>query len=195
MTRDADATRARLLSAARQEFSEYGIAGARVERIAVQAGSSKAQIYNYFGNKEQLFDAVFASIVDQVLSEIPLDVDDLPGYAARLSEGYDQHPDVLRLVTWQRLERSGELPLAVAVESTRAKVEQIASAQADGRVSSRYPAGVLLTAILHVAAMWATTSPEVISAVRRPSADARRRIVEQIVRDLLDRDLEPTRVD
>jgi AcrR family transcriptional regulator len=186
MVRDANATRERLVSAARREFAEYGIAGARVERIAAEAGSNKAQIYHYFGSKDQLFDAVFARIVDQIVSEIPIDVDDLPGYAARLSRAYDQYPDVLRLVTWQRLERSSEPPLRAAVDATKAKIEEIDRAQADGRLSSRYPATVLLTAILHIAAMWATPSPEVISAARRPSADAQRRIVEQIVRDLLD---------
>src|SRR5215469_16111855 len=116
VTRDADATRARLLTAARREFAAFGIAGARVDRIAAESGSNKAQIYHYFGSKDQLFDAVFAAMVDEVVREIPLDADDLPGYAARLAEGYEQHPDALRLVTWQRLERSTEPPPAVAVK-------------------------------------------------------------------------------
>jgi AcrR family transcriptional regulator len=185
MTRDADATRARLLKAARREFAEYGIAGARVDRIAADADSNKAQIYHYFGSKDQLFDAVFASVVEQVVSEIPIDVDDLPGYAARLAQGYERHPEVMRLATWQRLERSGELPLAAAVEATKTKIDLIAQAQADGRVSSRYPADVLLTALLHVSAMWSVTNPEVVSASKPLSADTRQRVVMQIVRDLL----------
>ena len=56
--RDAQATRRRLLDAACAEFAQYGMAGARVERIAEAAGSNKAQIYHYFGGKAQLFDAV-----------------------------------------------------------------------------------------------------------------------------------------
>jgi AcrR family transcriptional regulator len=182
--RNADATRARLLSAARREFAAFGIAGARVDRIAAEAASNKAQIYHYFGSKEQLFDAVFAAVVDEVVRELPLDASDLPGYAARLAEHYEQHPDVLRLVTWQRLERSTE-PQAVAVKASKAKIPEIAQAQTDGRLSDRYPADVLLHAVMHVASLWAATSPDMAWARKLPSAAARRRIVEQMVRDLL----------
>ena len=185
MVRDADATRARLLAAARREFATFGIAGARVDRIAAEAASNKAQIYHYFGNKEQLFDAVFAAVVDEVVRENPLDVADLPGRAARLAEIYEQHPDVLRLVTWQRLERSSDPLPALAVKAGQAKIADIAQAQADGRLSDRYPADVLLHAVLHIAALWAATSPDVASACKPPPAAARRRIVTQTVRDLL----------
>ena len=185
MIRDADATRARLLAAARREFAAFGIAGARVDRIAADAASNKAQIYHYYGSKEHLFDAVFAAVVDEVVREIPLDADDLPGYAARLAEGYDRHPDVLRLATWQRLERSTEPPPAIAVKASKAVIAEIAQAQADGRLSGRYPADVLLHAVLHIAALWATTSPAIPWAQKPPSPAARRRIVTQMVRDLL----------
>jgi len=182
--RDADATRARLLAAARREFAAFGIAGARVDRIAAEAASNKAQIYHYFGSKEQLFDAVFAAVVDELVHELPLDVDDLPGYAARLSEHYEQHPDMLRLVTWQRLERSTE-PQPVAVKASRAKIPEIAQAQADDRLSDRYPADVLLHAVMHIASLWSATSPDMSWARKLPSAAARRRIVAQMVRDML----------
>ncbi|MEU2358647.1 TetR family transcriptional regulator [Streptomyces misionensis] len=185
MIRDADATRARLLAAARAEFAAHGIAGARVDRIAAKAGSNKAQIYHYFTSKEGLFDAVFASIVEEVLREAPLDPDDLPGYAVKLAEGYERHPDILRLVTWQRLERGDQPPSEAAIAVTERKVSQIAQAQQEGRVSSRYPADILLTAILHTAAMWTSTSPESASAGQPPSAAARRRYIAQIVTDLI----------
>ena len=184
MARDADATRARLLAAARREFAAFGIAGARVDRIAAEAASNKAQIYHYFGSKEQLFDAVFAALVDEVVRELPLEVHDLPGYAARLTEHYEQHPDVLRLVTWQRLERSTE-PQAEAIKAAKAKIPEIARAQADGRLSDRYPADVLLHAVMHIASLWAATSPDMAWTRKLPSAVARRRIIEQMVRDLL----------
>ncbi|MFD6108194.1 TetR/AcrR family transcriptional regulator, partial [Nocardia salmonicida] len=53
----ADATKARILQAATDEFATYGIAGARVDRIAKTAGANKNLIYIYFGGKDQLFDA------------------------------------------------------------------------------------------------------------------------------------------
>jgi len=185
MIRDADATRQRLLDAARAEFSANGIAGARVDRIAASAQSNKAQIYHYFGSKDDLFDAVFASVVEQVLSEIPLDASDLPGYAARLARGYDQHPDVMRLATWQRLERAGDPPLKIAVESNRAKIAEIARAQEGGAISSRYPAGVILALVLHLAALWGTVQPELAAAAELPPAAERYTLVAGAVRDLL----------
>ena len=38
MPPDASATKARLLQAATEEFTAYGMAGARVDRIAARAG-------------------------------------------------------------------------------------------------------------------------------------------------------------
>lgn len=183
--RDAAATRARLLSAARREFADFGVAGARVDRIAAEAASNKAQIYYYFGSKEKLFDAVIATVVDEVVREIPLDVDDLPGTAARLAEGYDRHPDAVRLMAWQRLQRGTEPQSAVGAKASTAYIAQIAQAQADGRLGDRYPADVLLYAVVHIATLWASTSPGIAWARKPPSAADRRRIIEQMVRDLL----------
>ncbi len=44
MVRDAEATKKRLLDAAAAEFAEFGIAGARVDRIALAAKANKSMI-------------------------------------------------------------------------------------------------------------------------------------------------------
>ena len=51
-------TRQKILDAARSEFAAYGKAGARVDRIARQAGINKAMIYYHFQSKENLYMAV-----------------------------------------------------------------------------------------------------------------------------------------
>lgn len=56
--RDATATRARILNAARSAFAREGFAGARVEQIARHAGTNVQMIYRYFGDKEGLYRAV-----------------------------------------------------------------------------------------------------------------------------------------
>ena len=56
--RDPGRTQAAILSAATQEFSRFGLGGARVDRIAVRAKTNKRMLYYYFGNKETLFLAV-----------------------------------------------------------------------------------------------------------------------------------------
>src|SRR5215218_7831984 len=57
-TRDADATRKRILKAAKREFARLGLGGARVDDIAERAQANKRMIYHYFGGKEDLFTAV-----------------------------------------------------------------------------------------------------------------------------------------
>ena len=57
-TRDADATKARILEAAKAEFARLGLGGARVDEIADKARANKRMIYHYFGSKEDLFTAV-----------------------------------------------------------------------------------------------------------------------------------------
>jgi AcrR family transcriptional regulator len=162
MPRDAEATRARLVEAAIKEFAEFGIAGGRVDRIATQAGANKAQIYHYFGSKDQMFDAAFAEIAGRVVAEAPFDVHDLPGYAANLAALYQEHPEILRMATWQRLERSADVTNPLAEGSIRNKVKAIRAAQADGILAVRYPPEVLLALVLNIAATWAAASPEVL---------------------------------
>jgi AcrR family transcriptional regulator len=56
--RDADATKARILEAAKKEFARLGLGGARVDQIAEEAQANKRMIYHYFGSKEDLFQYV-----------------------------------------------------------------------------------------------------------------------------------------
>lgn len=60
-TRDADATRAALLSAATEAFADVGYAGARVDEIAERAHVNKRMIYEYFGDKHGLYREVLTS--------------------------------------------------------------------------------------------------------------------------------------
>jgi AcrR family transcriptional regulator len=54
-TRDPEATRARILAAAKLEFAKNGLGGARIDVIAERAQANKRMLYHYFGNKEALF--------------------------------------------------------------------------------------------------------------------------------------------
>ena len=51
-------SRAAILHAAAQEFARHGIAGARTDEIAREAGVNKALLYYYFKDKETLYSAV-----------------------------------------------------------------------------------------------------------------------------------------
>ena len=96
MPGDAQATQQRLIAAATAEFAAHGLAGARVDRIAAAAAANKAQIYHYFGSKDQLFDAIFRKLVVDTTRAVPMDPLDLPGYAGRLFDSYEHQPDLRR---------------------------------------------------------------------------------------------------
>lgn len=55
MHRNAEKTRANILSVARDEFVERGFSGARVDDIAARTRTSKRMIYYYFTNKDGLY--------------------------------------------------------------------------------------------------------------------------------------------
>lgn len=61
-------TRARLVEAAKEIFSENGFLEARISDIAERAGLSHGAFYHYFDSKEEIFREVFEA-VDQELSE------------------------------------------------------------------------------------------------------------------------------
>ena len=82
-TRDPEATRERILSAAREEFATLGLGGARIDAIAEAAGANKQMIYHYFGSKDLLFSAALEAEYAQFrAAEEALDLDALDPIAA-----------------------------------------------------------------------------------------------------------------
>ncbi|WP_326724999.1 TetR family transcriptional regulator [Streptomyces sp. NBC_00243] len=152
MPRDSSATKARLLDAAFNEFAAYGIAGARVDRIAEAAEANKRLIYAYFGNKEQLFDEVLQRAMTAGAESVPFDVDDLPGYAAAIFDHLVARPALMRLRLWKLLER----PAATGLEpdAFRLKAAEVAAAQQRGEVAREMVPADLLTMILAAAQAW-----------------------------------------
>ncbi len=70
---DTRNTRDRILVAAADEFARYGLAGARVDRMAARAGINKAMIYYHFSSKE----ALYQSIIDAQLARVTDSVSDV----------------------------------------------------------------------------------------------------------------------
>jgi AcrR family transcriptional regulator len=66
-----EATRARLLAAAADEFARAGFERASVDAISVAAGYAKGTIYNYFRSKEELFLAVVEEALAQATAAGP----------------------------------------------------------------------------------------------------------------------------
>jgi len=167
----SERTRERILTAATEEFAAYGIAGGRVDRIANTAKANKSQIYDYFGNKEQLFQAVLKRHLSDVYQTVHFNAADLPGYAAGLFDFAMDHPHLMRLVMWNGLEQRPKWPLD-DTSSLDAQVEEIRSAQSEGRIANRYSPDFLLTLIITLASAWTAANPFGMSIT--PDAQERR---------------------
>ena len=154
----ADATKERILEAAMAEFSAYGVAGARVDRIARTAGCNKNLIYVYFENKETLFTTVLEKHLSRVYSDMVATPADLAGQAGRVFDFAMANPDLMRLMAWSNLEEQATEPAARAAVQN-AKVAGIAAAQADGKVNPDLPADFLLTAVMTLATAYTAANP------------------------------------
>jgi AcrR family transcriptional regulator len=174
----SDRTRERIMAAATEEFAAFGIAGARVDRIAQTARANKSQIYEYFGNKEKLFEMVLERQLSYVYQTVQFDPDDLPDYAGMLFDFAMDHPDLMRLVLWNGLEQKREWPLEEAL-SLPTQVRRIQAAQDAGHVGTDYPADFLLTLIITVASAWTAANPFGISIT--PDAESRRPMLRKAI--------------
>jgi len=186
MVRDASATRARILDAAIDEFATYGLAGARIDRIAAAAEANKRSIYVYFGSKEQLFTAATERVIGAVGEAVPLTEDDLPGYAGRVFDYALEHPQAFRMGLWRHLERPDVGPDLVPVYASKIEV-MTAGREAE---TSGLPPTDLVVLILGLVQAWFISpvalltadgsdpqSPERIAQHRASLVEAARRLV------------------
>jgi AcrR family transcriptional regulator len=185
-----DATRERILAAATTEFAEFGIAGARVDRIAANAHANKAQLYTFFGNKEALFETVFAASLDGIVNAVPIDAADLPGYATRLYDEYLEHPELVRLATWARLERrpTGHLT-ANADQLDASKLASIEAAQQKGQIDNSFTPFEVLTTVIAISMTWSPASTTYAAAKCDDEVDHDRRKI--VIRRIVTRSFAP----
>lgn len=188
--RRGENTRERILDAARAEFAEFGIAGARVDRIAESARANKAQLYTYFGSKSSLFDTVFAASLDGIVNAVPIDAEDLPGYAVRLYDEYLEHPELVRLATWARLEHrpTGHLT-ADAERLDAAKLRAIEDGQSSGHIDPWLSPFEVLTTVIAISMTWSPASATFASSRDDAAAEHERR--RDVLRRLVGRAFSP----
>jgi AcrR family transcriptional regulator len=180
--RDAEASKRRILSAAAGEFTEFGIAGARMDRIAAIARCNKNLVYIYFKSKEKLFIAVLDSKLKEGYGVVEFTPDDLPGYAGRMFDYAVEHPDLFRLVTWLSLEQRATSP-ASRGNQQHSKLAAIAEAQQAGRVNAEFTPGFLLTAIAVLATAYTPSNsfgPSIDPAASGDLTELRRMVVSAV---------------
>ena len=130
---DPEAVKADILKAARAEFAEHGLSGARVQDIADRIKTSKRMIFYYFQDKERLYEAVLEEAYRSVRkAETALNLDGLPPdqALARLVEfTFDHHrsnTDFIRLVMIENIHGGRHMNnIASLIDTNTSAIEQI----------------------------------------------------------------------
>jgi len=175
MRSDGEATRERILDAAQAEFARYGLAGARVDRIATAAKASKERLYAYFGDKGALFTAVLEVNRRDVMAAIPMDTNDLPGFVGRVFDHVVEYPEHSRMLDWARLEGAAALLPTTSEWRNGPEACAIAAAQARGEIDPSWDPEDLVTLVFALATSW-VHSPGVFPAPGgEPAASVRER--------------------
>jgi TetR/AcrR family transcriptional regulator len=176
-----------ILGAARSEFAQYGLAGARIDRIARVADASKERLYAHFKDKEALFRSVVASDMAEFFAAVTLRAEAVPEFVGDIYDLACRRPEHLRMMTWASLEGLVlDPPPAEDRESVAARdIGTIEAAQAAGYVDPAWRPMDLLVLLFGVALAWAqsphpdaaTVDPAIIAARRAAAVEAARRIV------------------
>jgi AcrR family transcriptional regulator len=176
-----------ILGAARSEFARYGLAGARIDRIARAADASKERLYAHFGDKEALFRSVVATDMAEFFAAVTLRPDAVPEFVGEIYDLACRRPEHLRMIAWANLEGLALDPPPVEDrESVQARdLKVIEAAQAAGNVDTAWRPMDLLILLFGIALAWAqsphsealTVDPATIAARRAAAVEAARRIV------------------
>lgn len=145
-----EATRERILDAAKEEFAERGLAGARINRIAAEARASKERLYAYFPSKDDLFTAVIERLVEDVSDDTAAASGDMGAYVGSLFDDYVRNPTNARLHDWLNFgtdDVAGDSPEVVAFKP---KLDDIRAAQDAGIIDSRWDPAQLLIMLIEL---------------------------------------------
>lgn len=149
-SRDADRTQQTILVAARDEFALYGLAGARVDRIAERADINKRLIYYYFKSKDDLFLAVLENAYAHIReAEAQLHLRDMaPAQAIRRLteftwEYYIAHPEFLTLLNSENLHQGRHVAMSSRVQKTNSPlIQTLAEILERGRSDGLFRGGI-----------------------------------------------------
>lgn len=113
--KSALSTPEKILQAARELFVEHGFSGTSMGQIASKAGVNHSLLFHHFGNKK----ALWLEVKEVILNEGKLMYSTLPSLDQPLEIFlkelikqailfYKINPDLIRIITWQRLASTSE---------------------------------------------------------------------------------------
>jgi len=149
-SRDADRSQLAILLAARDEFAQHGLGGARMDRIAERADVNKRLIYYYFTSKDELFLAVLEKAYADIReAETRLHLQGMPPAEAiqRLTrftwEYYIAHPEFLTLLNSENLHQGRHLAMSGRVRDMNSPlIQTLAEILERGRSEGLFRGGI-----------------------------------------------------
>jgi AcrR family transcriptional regulator len=128
----AEQVRERILEVASKEFARSGLGGARVDRIAEQAGVNVRMLYYYYGSKDDLFLAVleraYAAIreAEQGLELDQLDPVEAVRRLVRFTWGFQlEHPEFITLLNSENLHKGRHLAQSKLVAGLHSRLLEL----------------------------------------------------------------------
>lgn len=110
--KDSQKSKEDILAAAEAEFSDKGLYGTRIDEIAKSANINKRMIYEYFGNKEELYKAVLISVYSRLsIKELGLlskDISCMEAIGKIISLYFEflrDNPTYVNLILWENLNK------------------------------------------------------------------------------------------
>lgn len=117
MTNKIHTTTEKILAVAGKHFADFGYEGARMDKIAKEAGVNKASIYYNIGNKEALyamilnkaFEQGFGSFHDVMESGLPAPKK-LEAYVRHIASALENNPIIPKIMMREQLSQGKNMP-------------------------------------------------------------------------------------
>jgi TetR/AcrR family transcriptional regulator len=162
--RDPERTKAKILDAATELFTQLGLNGTSLDDIAKRAGINRGLIYHYYKTKDFLFDQVLAKPLAayvqshlEFLQRKELDVTTLRDATEQFFWFLARRPELCRLLGWTLAMQRLSVDLA-QLEFTRAlyqrAIERIEQGQAAGLLRRDLDSKHLLITIIDLCVAW-----------------------------------------
>jgi AcrR family transcriptional regulator len=131
-----------MLRTARALFAERGYGDVTMDAVAAAVGVTKPLLYNYYGNKEQLFLACMKPAADALVESVVSAVQAAPDAPAAFSAGIyaffaflDADGEAWRVLHDETLPAGGEI--AERIGAYRSRMEELVTAALQERTESR----------------------------------------------------------
>lgn len=164
--------RSRLLDAAIACYVRQGIAATSLRAIAAEAGVNPALLHYYFGDKEQLQEAVsserlipiFVGLRDSLIGEETDVFDLIGGFVSGVGRVVAQYPWLPSLWVREVLCEGGALRETVLFQKLgpmlpRAMAQRFAQAQAEGRINADLDPRLLMVSLIGLTLFQAASAP------------------------------------